>query len=221
MDAPPPVPPAPPLPARSPERFAIAVAVVVLFGLLLYRGYGNGYRVQPSSQTAAPLPLDVNAADRAELLQIPGVGPTLADAILTHRSTFGPFQSLDELDGVPGIGGKTLDKLRNWLVVDAKAQTRPAEPKFETLVRPAPSAPPTPAPTPTTTKLAPGQTLDPNTATLAELQQLPGIGAKMAERIVAERDKSLFKSIDDLRRVSGIGVKTLDKIRPHLAIAPR
>lgn len=217
MDAPSPVPPT--SPSRSPERFAIAVAVIVLFGLLLYRGYGNGYRVQPSQQAAAPLPLDVNAADRVELLQIPGVGPTIADAILTHRSTFGPFQSLDELDGVPGIGGKTLDKLRNWLVVDAKAPAKPLEPKFETLVRP---APPSPAPTTsTTTKLAPGQTLDPNTATLAELQQLPGIGAKMAERIVAERTKKPFESIDDLRRVSGIGAKTLDKLRPHLAIARR
>jgi competence protein ComEA len=219
MDAPPPAPPPPPPPARSPERFAISVAVVVLFGLLLYRGYGNGYRVQPSLQNVAPLPLDVNAADRTELLQIPGVGPTLADAILTHRSTFGPFQSLEELDGVPGIGVKTLDKLRNWLVVDAKTPAKPAEPKFETLVRPAPpSAAPT---TSTTTKLAPGQTLDPNTATLAELQQLPGIGPKMAERIVAERTKKPFESVDDLRRVSGIGVKTLDKLRPHLAIARR
>ncbi len=217
MDAPPPVPPTPPPPARSPERFAVAVAVVVLFGLLLYRGYGNGFRNQPSHQSTAPLPLDVNAADRVELLQIPGVGPTLADAILAHRSTFGPFQSLDELDGVPGIGGKTLDKLRQWLVVDAKAPAKPAEPKFETLVRP-----PSPAPAaPATTKLAAGQTLDPNTATLAELQQLPGIGAKMAERIVAERTKKPFESIDDLRRVSGIGVKTLDKLRPHLAIARR
>ena len=195
------------------------MGIVVLFGLLLYRGYGNGYRVQPSQQTAAPLPLDVNAADRTELLQIPGVGPTLADAILTHRSTFGPFQSLDELDGVPGIGGKTLDKLRNWLVVDAKTPAKPVETKFETLTRP---APPSPAPTTsTTTKLAAGQTLDPNTATLAELQQLPGIGPKMAERIVAERTKKPFDSIDDLRRVSGIGVKTLDKLRPHLAIARR
>lgn len=195
------------------------MGIVVLFGLLLYRGYGNGYRVQPSQQTAAPLPLDVNAADRTELLQIPGVGPTLADAILTHRSTFGPFQSLDELDGVPGIGGKTLDKLRNWLVVDAKTPAKPVETKFETLTRP---APPSPAPTTsTTTKLAAGQTLDPNTATLAELQQLPGIGPKMAERIVAERTKKPFDSIDDLRRVSGIGAKTLDKLRPHLAIARR
>lgn len=215
MDPPPPVPPPSPAPqARSPERLALAVGLVVLLGLLLHRGYGNGFHAQPSRQTSAALPLDVNAADRTELLQIPGVGPSLADAILTHRTTFGPFQSLDELDGVPGIGGKTLDKLRPWLTVDAKVERKPVEPKVETLVRPPAPQPPVAQPK----KLESGKQIDVNTATVEELQQLPAIGPKLAERIVAERTKKPFETIDDLRRVGGIGVKTLEKLRPHVVI---
>ncbi|MCM0583496.1 helix-hairpin-helix domain-containing protein [Weissella diestrammenae] len=52
-----------------------------------------------------------------------------------------------------------------------------------------------------------------NQATLAELQNLPGIGAKRAADIIATREaKGAFKRIEDLRTVSGIGDKTLAKI---------
>lgn len=211
--------------ARSYERIALTVCAVVVLALLLYRGYGAGHRVQPTQQTVAKTPLDVNTADRTELLQIPGVGPSLADAILTHRSTFGPFQSLDELDAVHGIGGKTLDKLRPWLAIDPKAEVnsgaKPPEPMIERLEWVAPSSkavgpamPSSPITQPS--KLSPNQTIDINTATVEELQQLPGIGPKLAERIVAVRAKGAFTSVDDLRRVSGIGAKTIDKLRPFV-----
>ena len=53
--------------------------------------------------------------------------------------------------------------------------------------------------------------LDVNTASEAELDQLPGIGRVMVARIIAARP---FKSADDLRRVKGIGKKRYEKIRP-------
>jgi competence protein ComEA len=57
-----------------------------------------------------------------------------------------------------------------------------------------------------------------NTASVAELQLLPGIGAKTADSIVAYRAKRPFKKIDDLVRVKGIGRKTFKKLRPHLTV---
>jgi competence protein ComEA len=61
--------------------------------------------------------------------------------------------------------------------------------------------------------------LDINSATWVEWTQLDGIGDALARRIVAEREANgPFLSIDDLRRVKGIGPKTLGKIRPWLAI---
>jgi competence protein ComEA len=190
----------------------LTVVAVVVFGLLLYRGYGSKFQTNPTQQTLATSPLNVNTADRTELLQVPGVGPSLADAILSHRNTFGPFNSLDELDGVKGIGGKTLDKLRPWLHAEAGPVARAEQPAVERLER----KPEPPRPFTSPKKLDAGKTINVNKASLEELQQLPGIGPKLAERIVQERAKEPFLTAEDLRRVGGIGAKTVEKLRPHL-----
>lgn len=62
--------------------------------------------------------------------------------------------------------------------------------------------------------------VDINTATWIEFAQLDGIGEKLAKRIIADRtENGSFNKVEDLRRVKGIGTKTLEKIRPHLTIA--
>jgi competence protein ComEA len=59
---------------------------------------------------------------------------------------------------------------------------------------------------------------DINQADWPELCELPGIGATLARRIVEHRQShGPFRSLDDLRRVRGIGPKTLERIRPYLA----
>ncbi|QQS07733.1 MAG: helix-hairpin-helix domain-containing protein [Fibrobacterota bacterium] len=58
--------------------------------------------------------------------------------------------------------------------------------------------------------------LNPNEATLAQLQGLPGIGPTIAQRIVDERTDGPFQGPDDLLRVKGIGPSRLEKLRPHL-----
>jgi competence ComEA-like helix-hairpin-helix protein len=68
--------------------------------------------------------------------------------------------------------------------------------------------------------LADGELINVNTATVEELQRLPGIGPVMAQRINLERSKGRFLRIEDLRRVSGIGIKTLEKLRPHVTVGP-
>jgi competence protein ComEA len=60
--------------------------------------------------------------------------------------------------------------------------------------------------------------IDLNRATTVELQRLPGIGPKLSERIVAERLNGPFRSVEDLRRVYGIGAKTIDRLRPHVTV---
>src|SRR5439155_25661311 len=60
-----------------------------------------------------------------------------------------------------------------------------------------------------------------NRADLAELQKLPGIGPKLSQRIVDERTlRGPFKTVDELRRVPGICPKTVEKLRPHVAVGP-
>lgn len=58
-----------------------------------------------------------------------------------------------------------------------------------------------------------------NTATSTELQTIKGIGQSKAEKIIAYRESNgVFKSIDDLKKVSGIGEKTLESIRDAICV---
>jgi|GEM_PF-5544907 len=58
--------------------------------------------------------------------------------------------------------------------------------------------------------------VDPNRASEEELCALPAVGPVLAKRIMAARSMQPFTRVEDLRRVSGIGPKTLEKLRPHL-----
>ena len=60
--------------------------------------------------------------------------------------------------------------------------------------------------------------IDLNTATVAQLVELKGIGEKTAEKIVEYRKKHEFTSVDELVNVKGIGTKTLDKIRDQITV---
>lgn len=63
--------------------------------------------------------------------------------------------------------------------------------------------------------------VDLNSASKAELTNLPRVGEKLAERIIERREElGGFRSVDDLLGVKGIGEKTLDKMRPHCVVAP-
>ena len=65
----------------------------------------------------------------------------------------------------------------------------------------------------------PAQSVNVNTATVAQLEALPGIGPSMAQRIVAHRDKNgPFKKLEDLMNIQGIGEKSFLKLRPLLSI---
>ncbi|HEY6099807.1 MAG TPA: helix-hairpin-helix domain-containing protein [Anaeromyxobacter sp.] len=92
----------------------------------------------------------------------------------------------------------------------------------------APAPPPRPAPArperAARSPLAPSAAttpLDVNRATRDELERLPGIGPGLAGRIVDARERrGPFSSVEDLRRVRGIGHSTLERVRPLLAIGP-
>ncbi|MCG8448213.1 MAG: helix-hairpin-helix domain-containing protein, partial [Pirellulales bacterium] len=60
--------------------------------------------------------VDVNRADWPEIIQLPGLGKTLAERIITERNENGPFQAIDDLVRVNGIGPKTLEKIRPYLL---------------------------------------------------------------------------------------------------------
>jgi competence protein ComEA len=69
-------------------------------------------------------------------------------------------------------------------------------------------------------KAAPAAIVNINTAPVGELQTLPGIGAKVAARIVEYRQKNgPFKKIEELMNVRGVGEKNFLKLKPHVSVA--
>jgi len=63
--------------------------------------------------------------------------------------------------------------------------------------------------------------IDLNQATVEELTRLPGVGPELAARIVEARRAEVFASVDDLRRVRGLGEARLERLRPLIIIGPR
>ena len=65
----------------------------------------------------------------------------------------------------------------------------------------------------------PESPLNINTATQAQFEALPGLGAKVAERIIEYRQKNgNFKKVEDLMNVKGIGEKSFLKLKPLLVV---
>jgi comEA protein len=56
--------------------------------------------------------VNINTATKTQLMNLPGIGPSLADRILEHRASNGPFTSTSELRKVKGIGEKKFEKLQ-------------------------------------------------------------------------------------------------------------
>jgi competence protein ComEA len=68
--------------------------------------------LREAAQVSPASPLDLNRATVEDLDRLPGIGPVLARRIVEHRERHGAFRSVDELLGVPGIGARSLERLR-------------------------------------------------------------------------------------------------------------
>ena len=70
--------------------------------------------------------------------------------------------------------------------------------------------------------MAKAATIDMNSASVSDLESLPGVGRRTAERIVEYRQKNgSFKKIEELMNVKGIGEKSFLKLKPLIAVSAK
>ena len=112
--------------------FALAGAFLLVL-VLMYRQAsevvpGTHYTISTQRQAEEPVtpeppepegPVDINTAGPDELQRLKGVGPALAQRIIDYREENGPFQSVEDLLNVKGIGEVTLEKFREDAVAAA------------------------------------------------------------------------------------------------------
>lgn len=119
------------------ERFQLRPrdqATVAVLSLLLAGGWmigwvsrgawrGEWVRWETPADRDTPIRflVDVNQAEWAELAALPRIGETLAKRIIASRERHGPFRSPEELQRVRGIGPRTVELLRQYVIAGPDA----------------------------------------------------------------------------------------------------
>ncbi len=125
-----------PAPPREPQWLAAAdlrtIAVFVAAGWIALaswlgwsgwrqfdeRELDRGGRLEAPANLGPSFRVEVNSAPWPEWTLLPGIGETTAKRIVEHRDRAGGFARLDDLRQVRGIGPKTLERLRPYLLLE-------------------------------------------------------------------------------------------------------
>ena len=99
----------------------------VLLGIFIGRNclpnyYMNHYISQQDFQEASASETDlgkinINTANWDQLMQLPGIGETIAQRIIDYREQSGLFTTIEDLENINGIGPGTLDKIRPFITL--------------------------------------------------------------------------------------------------------
>ena len=162
-------------------------------------------------QLARPLApgelIDADVASVAELARLPRVGVRLAKTIVADREAHGGFGSLTGLDRVPGVGPGLLKTIGPHLRFTGVCR------EGACVARPAPPV------GPASVGLASDSQTHLNSAALADLEALPGVGPAKAAAILQYREQNgPFTAIEDLARVPGLGAAAVARLRHRVSI---
>ena len=120
-----------PAPAKREDGLLLGILIAAL--LIAFAGRAFSGALTPATLTVAPIKtelsgqiviegetvrININTADAELLESLPGIGPALSLHIAEYREANGPFQSVDDLIQVKGIGEAVLEKLRGRACVE-------------------------------------------------------------------------------------------------------
>jgi competence protein ComEA len=155
--------------------------------------------------------VDLNSAEAEEIARLPRIGMSLAKRIAEDRSVRGPFRGLDDLDRVPGVGPAILAQLSDRVAFGGAGVARPSRGNGANPSTLGAYATPSPA--------APEGPVDLNSASLADLVALPGIGKARARAILAyRRSHGSFAAVSDLGRVPGFSQALVGRLGPLVTV---
>lgn len=106
---------------RRADQVFMGVLLITLLALLVAFRWklSNGFRTEIEITSQQPreyyYALDINQASWVEWSQLDGIGEKLAKRIVEDRRQRGPFQSIEDVQRVKGVGPKMMDKLRPFL----------------------------------------------------------------------------------------------------------
>jgi competence ComEA-like helix-hairpin-helix protein len=102
-----------------PDILRAVAFVLVLINLVTIVGYWRLYKRPKADIPPGPqlFKTDVNSAPASELSLLPGVGYELANRIVESRQTDGPYQAIEDLRRVRGIGPKTIRQIEPMVVL--------------------------------------------------------------------------------------------------------
>ena len=95
----------------------MAVCILVSFACLPV------WAEQPQQTAESPAlegKININTAEAEQLTMLPGIGEKTAGLIVEYRTKNGNFKTIDDLTNVKGIGTKTLEKIRMYLILTGK-----------------------------------------------------------------------------------------------------
>jgi len=104
-----------------PARILVPLSLVLVLLVCASPGLAAAKGAVPSPDKAMSSLVNINTASAEELQQIKGIGPSLAQRILAHREKNGPFQRVEEIMNVRGIGEKTFLRFKDRITVGKPA----------------------------------------------------------------------------------------------------
>lgn len=112
----------PQLTLRRVDQFAVAGLILGSLLILAVHWWWQGrfrgelIEIERAEPTEVAFQIDINQADWPEFTLLPEVGEQLAKRIVEWRTEHGPFADLEQLRRVRGIGPKTMERVKPYLV---------------------------------------------------------------------------------------------------------